>query len=229
METILKDLYSVLLQRKGADPDSSYAAELFSRGEDYLLKKVNEESLELLLAVKTQDQSAICEEGADLLFHVLVLLANLEIPPDRVLQVLVERFGKSGKRVHQKRTAERRTHQQNLFLQFHNGLQLTAATLDVSLSGLLVESDYQPKWPLLGERGVFEVEVQQSRFATGAVNMEMDLPAVRSVLPRENHVESYRFQFVVARVTDSSLGLHIVEDYGLFGFVLSQAAFGNFS
>ncbi|NKB36278.1 MAG: phosphoribosyl-ATP diphosphatase [Gammaproteobacteria bacterium] len=93
---LLNKLAEVLEERKQADPDSSYVASLHSRGEDTILKKIGEESAELIIAGKTRDRQAVVHETADLWFHSLVLLSSLDLGPNDVLLELDRRFGQSG-------------------------------------------------------------------------------------------------------------------------------------
>ena len=93
---LLNKLAEVLQERKQADPDSSYVASLYARGEDSILKKIGEESAELIIAGKTRDRQAVVHETADLWFHTLVLLASLDLGPNDVLLELDRRFGQSG-------------------------------------------------------------------------------------------------------------------------------------
>lgn len=91
---VLQRVYKVLLERKETLPDDSYAASLFRKGEDAILRKVGEEALEVLLASKANDEPEMIHEVADLWFHLLVLLAHHEIPPARIYAELQDRFGK---------------------------------------------------------------------------------------------------------------------------------------
>jgi phosphoribosyl-ATP pyrophosphohydrolase len=93
---ILQELAAVLEARKGADPDSSYVAKLFSKGLDAILKKVGEEATETILAAKDGDKEHLVYETADLWFHTLVMLAQQGLGPELVLQELARRFGLSG-------------------------------------------------------------------------------------------------------------------------------------
>jgi phosphoribosyl-ATP pyrophosphohydrolase len=86
----------VLAERRAADPASSYAAGLYARGEDAILRKVLEEAAEVLLASKQGDKLALVRETADLWFHTLVLLAWHGLAPDDVLAELRRREGISG-------------------------------------------------------------------------------------------------------------------------------------
>ncbi len=97
METeLLHKLAALLEERKKADPDSSYVASLHAKGEDAILKKIGEESAELIIAGKTRDRQAVVHETADLWFHSLVLLSSLDLGPNDVLFELDRRFGRSG-------------------------------------------------------------------------------------------------------------------------------------
>ena len=96
MSDILQQLAEVLEARKGADPDSSYVAKLYSKGLDAILKKVGEEATETILAAKGDSKEHLVYETADLWFHTLVLLAQQGLGPDAVLAELDRRFGLSG-------------------------------------------------------------------------------------------------------------------------------------
>ena len=96
MSDILQQLAEVLEARKGADPDSSYVAKLYSKGLDAILKKVGEEATETILAAKGDSKEHLVYETADLWFHTLVLLAQQGLGPDAVLKELERRFGLSG-------------------------------------------------------------------------------------------------------------------------------------
>lgn len=93
---ILQRLTDTLEARKGADPDSSYVAKLYTKGDDAILKKVIEEAGEVLLAAKDGDQSHLIYEIADLWFHSLVLLAHKGLSAQDVLNELARREGMSG-------------------------------------------------------------------------------------------------------------------------------------
>ncbi len=96
MSEILQQLADVLEARKGAEPDSSYVASLYSKGLDAILKKVGEEATETVMAAKDGDADKIVYEVADLWFHTLVLLAQQGLGPQQVLDELSRRFGLSG-------------------------------------------------------------------------------------------------------------------------------------
>jgi len=96
MYGVVDALYHTILERRHADPKSSYTAKLLQGKENSLLKKVVEEAGEFCFAVKDDDEEEIVYEAADLAFHVLVALGKKEISPDRVKQELARRFGMSG-------------------------------------------------------------------------------------------------------------------------------------
>jgi phosphoribosyl-ATP pyrophosphohydrolase len=94
--SILKRLSQTIESRKGADPGSSYVAQLLARGNDAILKKIGEEAAETLLAAKDGDKLHIVRETADLWFHTLVMLSFHGLGPDDVLAELRRREGISG-------------------------------------------------------------------------------------------------------------------------------------
>jgi phosphoribosyl-AMP cyclohydrolase / phosphoribosyl-ATP pyrophosphohydrolase len=98
---LLSQLYTVVQARKQRDPQESYVASLMARGQDQVLKKVIEEAAEVLMASKDGVPEAIVYEMADLWFHAIVALGWHDISPQKVLQELQRRFGKSGLRTTQ--------------------------------------------------------------------------------------------------------------------------------
>lgn len=98
-EMILSRLADVLQSRRpdhGGDPQGSYVARLLSKGQDAVLKKVGEESTELVMASKDGESDRVVSEMADLWFHCLVLLTHHGIRPEAVLNELARREGLSG-------------------------------------------------------------------------------------------------------------------------------------
>lgn len=96
MNDTLGQLARLIEQRKGASADSSYVASLFDKGLDAILKKVGEESAELIIAAKNEDKRQVVHETADLWFHTLVVLAAKGLAPEDVMRELEQRFGVSG-------------------------------------------------------------------------------------------------------------------------------------
>ena len=87
----LNGLYEIILSRKNADPTNSYTARLFLEGEDEIFKKVGEEAVEVILAAKSQGETRLIEEIADLTYHTLVLMAQKNITPSMVIDELEKR------------------------------------------------------------------------------------------------------------------------------------------
>jgi phosphoribosyl-ATP pyrophosphohydrolase len=96
MSDILEQLSEILEQRKGADPESSYVAKLYSKGLDGILKKIGEEATETVIAAKDGDPAQVIYETADLWFHCMVMLKHMGLEPQAVLNELERRFGLSG-------------------------------------------------------------------------------------------------------------------------------------
>lgn len=71
----LTQLFEVVQSRKLNAPPGSYTGQLFAAGEDEIVKKVGEEAVEVILAVKGQGDERVVSEVADLFYHTLVLLA----------------------------------------------------------------------------------------------------------------------------------------------------------
>ena len=90
---ILLAIAETLEERKQADPDKSYTAKLFHDGLDSILKKIGEEATEFVIAGKNNNYDEICEEGADLMFHLLVFLHSQGMTLSDITQVLARRAG----------------------------------------------------------------------------------------------------------------------------------------
>ena len=105
-EEVLHRLSETLASRRNDDPDTSYTAKLFAKGPDSILKTIGEESAELLMAAKDGKRLNIVYESADLLYHVLVLLAFYGIGAEDVLKELQRREGTSGIDEKKSRTAK---------------------------------------------------------------------------------------------------------------------------
>lgn len=92
----LTDLYSTILSRKAADPDSSWTAKLLLQGPEKCAEKFGEEAVEAIIEAVKDDKAALTNEAADVLYHLLVMLAAREVPIDDVLAELGRRQGTSG-------------------------------------------------------------------------------------------------------------------------------------
>lgn len=96
MSDVLTEIQNVLEQRKSADPNESYTAQLLHKGEDKILKKVIEEAGEVLMASKDGGGEHLIYETADLWFHSMILLAHHGLRVEDVLAELARRQGLSG-------------------------------------------------------------------------------------------------------------------------------------
>ena len=89
-------LYQKIESRKGADSSVSYTAKLLNAGRLKCAKKLGEEAVETSLAAVDQDKTALANESADLLYHLLVLWAACELQPEDVYAALAARETQSG-------------------------------------------------------------------------------------------------------------------------------------
>jgi phosphoribosyl-ATP pyrophosphohydrolase len=96
MNTILKKLTETLEARKKDDPTKSYTASLYRDGLEAILKKVNEEAFETIIAARQGDDKELIHEVADLWFHTLVLMAHKNLSAEDILNELAKREGTSG-------------------------------------------------------------------------------------------------------------------------------------
>ena len=93
---VLDRLYVVIDSRKGADPETSYTARLFSRGRQQIAKKLGEEAVEALIEGIRGDKPKLVGESADMLYHLLTLWAATGVKPTAVWAELARREGLSG-------------------------------------------------------------------------------------------------------------------------------------
>lgn len=94
--SVLQDLYNVVLSRKAHFEEGSYTCYLFSKGLDKICKKCGEESAEMIIAAKNQDNDELKNEIADLMYHIMVLCAENNLDFAEVEEVLKERSNKIG-------------------------------------------------------------------------------------------------------------------------------------
>jgi phosphoribosyl-ATP pyrophosphohydrolase len=92
----LEILASEIAEKKKAAADTSYTAQLISKGVEKCAKKFGEEAVELALAAVQNKKLEATEEAADVFYHVLVLLEAAGIAPSDVMEVLRRRAGTSG-------------------------------------------------------------------------------------------------------------------------------------
>src|SRR5690606_25910349 len=91
---ILGRVDEVIADRRANPREGAYTNYLFDQGLDKILKKVGEEATEVVVAAKNGDPRELTAETADLLFHLLVLLRERNLPVSSIWQELEDRFGK---------------------------------------------------------------------------------------------------------------------------------------
>ena len=96
MKDILDRIAAAIEERKGGDPEKSYVAKLFAKGDDAMLKKIGEEATETVLAAKGGDRLHLVREVTDLWFHCMIVLSRHGLGPRDVLAEMQRREGISG-------------------------------------------------------------------------------------------------------------------------------------
>ena len=96
MDSTLEQLYAVVLDRKANPQEGSYTCYLFDKGLDKILKKVGEECAETIIAAKNDVSADTVGEISDLIYHLMVMMAEKGIPLDDVLAELDRRAQKIG-------------------------------------------------------------------------------------------------------------------------------------
>ena len=89
-------LLATIIERRSGDPSTSYVAKLTARGRAKIAQKLGEEAVELVIAAMQNDKAGIVSEGADLMFHLAVLLADTGVSFDDIRAELARREGQSG-------------------------------------------------------------------------------------------------------------------------------------
>ena len=92
----LERLAATVESRRGADPESSWTAKLLSRGSEKCAEKFGEEAVEAIIEAVRGDRERLTSEAADVLFHLLVMLAARGVTLAEVLAELERREGVSG-------------------------------------------------------------------------------------------------------------------------------------
>lgn len=93
---VIERLFRTIESRRGADPQTSYTAKLFSNGTQRIAQKVGEEAVETVVAAVAGDKEHVVSESADLMYHLCVLWADAGVRPEDVFQALEKREGVSG-------------------------------------------------------------------------------------------------------------------------------------
>lgn len=96
MNDPLRALYATVCDRRANPQEGSYTCYLFDKGMDKILKKVGEECAETIIAAKNGVAAETVGEVSDLLYHLMVMLAQADIPVDDVLAELERRSQKIG-------------------------------------------------------------------------------------------------------------------------------------
>ncbi|WP_144906478.1 phosphoribosyl-ATP diphosphatase [Halobellus captivus] len=93
-EDVLDELFATIEDRKETLPEGSYTTSLFTheKGKNAVLEKIGEESTETILAAKDEDEDELLAESADLVYHLLVLLAMEDVTLDDLRTELRDRF-----------------------------------------------------------------------------------------------------------------------------------------
>lgn len=92
----LDDLATMIASRKGADPDTSWTAKLFAKGPEKCAEKFGEEAIEAIIEAVKGDKEKLTSEAADVIYHLLVMLAARDVSLDDVMAELARRQGTSG-------------------------------------------------------------------------------------------------------------------------------------
>lgn len=93
---MLQTLEKTIISRKLVDPNSSWTAQLLAKGPEQCAKKFGEEAIEAVIEAVKGDQRALTAEAADVVYHLMVMLASRDIAFGDVLAELARRSGTSG-------------------------------------------------------------------------------------------------------------------------------------
>lgn len=96
MNDIIAGLFEVVQARQSQPQEGSYTCYLFEKGTDKILKKIGEEASEVIIAAKNGDNDETSNEICDLLYHLLVLMVQQNIPLEQVQDILEQRRQKIG-------------------------------------------------------------------------------------------------------------------------------------
>lgn len=94
--TALEELAATIAARRDADPDSSWTARLLAKGPEKCAEKFGEEAVEAIIEAVKGDRARLTSEAADVLYHLLVMLAARDVALDDVLAELARRQAQSG-------------------------------------------------------------------------------------------------------------------------------------
>ena len=92
----LDDLFATIETRKNADPDSSWTAKMLAKGPDKCAEKFGEEAIEAIIEAIKDNKAALTSEAADVVYHLMVMLAARDVSWQAVVSELARRQGVSG-------------------------------------------------------------------------------------------------------------------------------------
>jgi phosphoribosyl-ATP pyrophosphohydrolase len=95
-DDIFDQVFGVIVDRKTAEPSKSYVASLYKKGLRKIAEKVGEEAIETVIAAVGRHDKEVIAESADLVFHLMVLWAEMGLTPDDIRDELARREGISG-------------------------------------------------------------------------------------------------------------------------------------
>jgi phosphoribosyl-ATP pyrophosphohydrolase len=95
-DDILERLFKTIESRRFADPATSHTAKLFQKGTKKIAQKVGEEAVEVVIEAIRDNRKRLIDESADLMYHLLVLWADMRVTPSEVWAELSRREGMSG-------------------------------------------------------------------------------------------------------------------------------------
>jgi len=102
----LQKLYNTILMRKQEEMEGSYTNYLLNRGLDKILKKVGEETSEVIIASKNENKEELISELSDLVYHLMVLMVNKNLSPDDILDEIDRRSLKIGNKKAERKKIE---------------------------------------------------------------------------------------------------------------------------
>lgn len=106
-EQVLNELYAVIKDRKENPMEGSYTNYLFDKGIDKILKKVGEESTEVIIAAKNENKDEFVGEVCDVMYHLMVLLVEKNVDLEDISEELNKRSKKIGNKKQERKPVEK--------------------------------------------------------------------------------------------------------------------------
>jgi phosphoribosyl-ATP pyrophosphohydrolase len=106
LKSVIEELYKVAEERKNNPTEGSYTNYLFDKGIDKILKKIGEETSEVIIASKNNDKDEEVSEICDLIYHLIVLMVNQGIQIEDVSKELEKRREKTGNKKAERKVIE---------------------------------------------------------------------------------------------------------------------------